>query len=431
MLSKSRLLYLIIGISLHVSSGYAQNSFTDTVKITVCQADSLFLTKNLTLLSERYNVDAARALIIQSRLWDNPNVTVNQNVINSEYKTNGGRKWFDWTGKGETSAQVQQLFVLAGKRNKRINMAELAATREEQNYFDMLRTLKYSLRSGFYNIYYLQRVLRVYNREIVSLSKIILVFENQMEKGFASKKDVLRLKAGLFSLESEETGFHTQLIADLSDFNVLMHTSGIYYLPKPDTAALSRMSTDSLKLQPLIDTAFVCRYDLKMAQSDLSLTQVNLAYQKAMAVPDLTVIAGWDRNGSFVHNYNFVGLQMDLPFFNRNQGNIKSARFNVESSKLKFQSAEEEVRSDVTQAYATLEETNRLYLKFDNKFVNDLETLNQEMIKNYEKRNISLLEFLDFYDAYKENMIQLNTLQNNRINAFENLNFSVGKEIVK
>ncbi|HEY4787182.1 MAG TPA: TolC family protein, partial [Bacteroidales bacterium] len=203
------------------------------------------------------------------------------------------------------------------------------------------------------------------------------------------------------------------------------------YIPQPDSSALAQLSADSLKLQPLIDTAFVCRYDLKMAKSDLSINQVNLVYQKALAVPDLTVIAGWDRNGSFVHNYNFVGLQMDLPFFNRNQGNIKTANFNVESSKLKLQSTEDQVKSDVTQSYATLQETSRLYQKFDNKFVNDLEALNQEVVRNYEKRNISLLEFLDFYDAYKENMIQLNTLQNNRINAFENLNFSVGKEIVK
>lgn len=431
MFGKRRLLCLFLIVSIKICDAHAQRNYGDTITISIPQADSLFLAKNLTLLAEKYNVEATRALVIQSRLWDNPNITVNQNVINSEYKTNGGRKWFDWSDKGETSAQIQQLFVLAGKRNKRINLAELSAAKEDQNYFDMLRTLKYSLRSGFYNIYYLQQVLRVYDREITSLSKIVQVFENQLEKGYASKKDVLRLKSSLLSLESEKSGFRTQLIGDLADFNVLMHTSGIYYRPQPDSIALSHLSADSLKLQSLIDTAFVCRYDLKMAQSDLNINQVNLDYQKAMAVPDLTVIAGWDRNGSFIHNYNYVGLQMDLPFFNRNQGNIKSARFNVESSKLKLQSTEDQVKSDVGQAFSTLQETNQLYKKFDYKFINDLETLNQEIVRNYEKRNISLLEFLDFYDAYKENMIQMNTLQNNRVNAFQNLNYSVGKEIVK
>ncbi|HEY4785385.1 MAG TPA: TolC family protein [Bacteroidales bacterium] len=430
MLYKKYLLAVVF-LSLSFRLFYAQNIYKDTLKIVLHEADSLFLSKNLILLAEKYNIEATRALILQSRLWDNPNILVNQNIINTEYKTNGGRKFFDWTDKGETNVQVQQLFLLAGKRNKRINLTTLTTIKEEQNYFDMLRTLKYSLRSGFYNIYFLQEILKVYNKEISSLSKIIDVFESQFEKGYISKKEVLRLKSNLFSLENEKTGFNSQLISNLSDFNVLMHTSNIYYLPQADTILLSHLSTDSLKLQQMIDTAFVCRYDLKMTRSDLSFNQLNLTYQKATAVPDLTVIAGWDRNGSFVHDYNYIGLQIDLPFFNRNQGNIKYAEFNVESSKLKVQSVEDQVRADVIQAYAILLENNRLYLKFDNKFAKDLEVLNQEVIKNYEKRNINLLEFLDFYDAYKQNMIQLNTLQNNRINAFESLNFSVGKEIVK
>lgn len=410
---------------------YGQVSYIDTLRISLQKADSLFLANNLILIAEQYNVEASKALVLQSRLWDNPNVVVNQNLINTEYRTNGGRKWLDWTDKGETNAQIQQLFLLAGKRNKRVSMAELTAAREEENYFDLLRTLKYSLRSGFYNLYYTQATIRIYDQEIKTLSKIIQAYESQLENGFASKKDVLRLKATLFSLENEKNGFTTQLINNLADFNVLMHTTGIYYAPMPDTALLSHISTDSLNLRRIIDTALVNRYDLKMAKADLNIDQFNLNYQKALAVPDLTVIGGWDRNGSYIHDYNYLGLQVDLPFFNRNQGNIRSARYNVESSRMKLQNTEDQVREDVIQAYSILMQNQRLYTQFDKKLSENLESLNQEVIKNYEKRNISLLEFLDFFDAYKEDMIQLNTLLNNRANSIENLNFSVGKEVIR
>jgi cobalt-zinc-cadmium efflux system outer membrane protein len=410
---------------------YGQVSYIDTLRISLQKADSLFLANNLILIAEQYNVEASKALVLQSRLWDNPNVVVNQNLINTEYRTNGGRKWLDWTDKGETNAQIQQLFLLAGKRNKRVSMAELTAAREEENYFDLLRTLKYSLRSGFYNLYYTQATIRIYDQEIKTLSKIIQAYESQLENGFASKKDVLRLKATLFSLENEKNGFTTQLINNLADFNVLMHTTGIYYAPMPDTALLSHISTDSLNLRRIIDTALVNRYDLKMAKADLNIDQFNLNYQKALAVPDLTVIGGWDRNGSYIHDYNYLGLQVDLPFFNRNQGNIRSARYNVESSRMKLQNTEDQVREDVIQAYSILMQNQRLYTQFDKKLSENLESLNQEVIKNYEKRNISLLEFLDFFDAYKEDMIKLNTLLNNRANSIENLNFSVGKEVIR
>ena len=407
-----------------------QEVFKDSLKLSIRQADSLFILQNVSLLAEKCNINSAKAQIIQAKLFSNMTISATQNVINTEYQTNGGRKWLDMTDKGESSAQIQKLFRLAGKRNKQIQIAELTASREEQVYFDLLRTLKYSLRSGFYNLYYLRQIIGVYDREIASMHKLIDGYQSQFEKGFISKKELLRLRSALFSLENEKIGFTTQVISTQNDFNVMMHTSNIYYQPHFDAGTLTKLSPENLKLQTLIDTAYVHRYDLKMAQSDLNINKANLSYQKALAVPDLTLSAGWDKNGSFIHNYNFIGMQIDLPFFNRNQGNIKSAKYNLESSQYKLKSAEDIVKSDVLGAYANAVETNQLYNKFDNTFMTDLDTLNQEMLKNFEKKNISLIEFLDYYDAYKENAVQLNTLLYNRINAFENLNFSVGKDII-
>ncbi|MCX6221215.1 MAG: TolC family protein [Bacteroidia bacterium] len=409
---------------------FSQESFKDTLKISLQQADSIFIANNLSLLAEKCNVNAAKAQIIQAKLFTNPTVSINQNVYNAEYKTNGGKEWFGMTDKGETSAQLQKLFRLAGKRNKQIQISSLTADREEQNYFDLLRTLKYSLRSGFYNIYILDQILKLYDKEIYSLNKLIDVFQTQYEKGYISKKELLRLKSALFSLENEKLGYSTQLIGNLGDFNVLMHTSNINYVPLVNEASLGKDSLDSLKLQVLIDTALVYRQDLKMARSDLKINEYNLAYQKAVAIPDLTLSGGWDRNGSFIHNYNFIGVQIDLPFFNRNQGNIKSAAFNLDGSKYKLQSMEDQMRTDVIGAFATARQNNQLFHKFDQNFMKDLDELNREMLKNYEKKNISLIEFLDYYDAYKENCVQFNNLLYNRINSFENINYSVGKDVI-
>ncbi|MEI7525026.1 MAG: TolC family protein [Mariniphaga sp.] len=407
-----------------------QEVFKDTLKLSLQQADSVFISRNLSLLAEKCNINAAKAQIIQSGLFTNITISATQNVINNEYKAMGVRKWFDTSDKGESSAQIQKLFRLAGKRNKQIQLAELTAGKEEQIYFDLMRTLKYTLRSDFYNLYYLSQIVKVYDKEIASMHKLIDAYQGQFEKGFISKKELLRLKSSLFSLENEKIGFTTQIIATQNDFNMIMHTSNIFYSPLVDLGFLSKFTPDQLKLQVLMDTAYVHRYDLKMAQSDVKINEVNLSYQRSMAVPDLTLSAGWDKNGGYIHNYNFIGMQIDLPFFNRNQGNIKSAKYMIESSKYKLLSAEDMVKSDVLGAYANLKETNQLYNKFDNSFMADLDLLSQEMLKNFEKKNISLIEFLDYYDAYKQNAVQLNTLLYNRINAVENLSFTIGKDII-
>lgn len=409
---------------------YNQELYKDTVKITLKDAENIFLKKNLSLLTEKYNIDAARAQIIQNNLWDNPTINLTQNVINTEYQQNGGNHYFDLSDKGESSIQIQQLFVIAGKRNKRVKIAELSAQKEEYNYFDMLRTLKFSLRTNYYNIFYLQQILNVYNKEIASLTKITAVFEAQSEKGYVSKKEVLRLKAGLFALENERLGYSVNLQNNLADFNILLQTTNTFYLPQSEDLMKKFNAPFSLSLQALLDTALQNRYDYKMSLADVDISEMNLKYQKSLAVPDLTLSAGWDRNGGFIHNYNYVGLQIDLPFFNRNQGNIKAAGFETESNKLKVLSVKDRLKADIIQAYANVMEYDKLYKNFDVKFANDMDQLSEEMLKNFEKKNISMLEFLDFYEAYKQNAIQYNNLQSNRFTAFENLNFTIGKNII-
>ena len=277
-----------------------QESFKEIKTIDITEADSAFLSKNLLLLAERYNVDAAKAQIMQAKLFNNITLNVSQNVYDPDRKL-----WFDASSKGETASSIQKLFLLAGKRNKLIKMAELSYNKEEQTYFDLIRTLKYTLRSDFYNIYFLNQTLSLYDKEISSLSKLITVFEKQLEKGYVSKKEVLRLKSFLFSLESEKQGYSTLLISNLADFNVLLHTSNINYVPQVDAKSLTFATLDSIKLLSLIDTATTHRYDLRMAQSDIDINKANLNYQQALATPDITIGAGWDRNGSFVHNFNF------------------------------------------------------------------------------------------------------------------------------
>lgn len=49
--------------------------------------------------------------------------------------------------------------------------------------------------------------------------------------------------------------------------------------------------------------------------------------------------------------------------------------------------------------------------------------------ENFIKRNISLLEFIDFYDSYKETCIRLYEIKKNVLLGIENLNAVVGQPI--
>ena len=109
----------------------------DSVKINLLQAEKKFLQNNLQLLASKYNINAARATIIQVDLWNNPNLSIGQNIYN---KLTG--KYFDVTKTGNTDIQIQQLFLLAGKRNDQIKIAEINTNIAEASFYNLLRTLK-------------------------------------------------------------------------------------------------------------------------------------------------------------------------------------------------------------------------------------------------------------------------------------------------
>src|ERR1700754_3258287 len=146
----------------------------DTLRLPLAAAEKMFLDSNLQLLAQRYNVDATQALVIQARLWPNPNFSVGHTLYS------GALNEFFPTGRNdETTVGLSQLILLAGKRNKQIKLAQENTRLTEYQFFDLLRTLKYTLRTDFFHIYYLRQSAKVYDEEIRALQQIVTAFTEQ------------------------------------------------------------------------------------------------------------------------------------------------------------------------------------------------------------------------------------------------------------
>lgn len=67
----------------------------------------------------------------------------------------------------------------------------------------------------------------------------------------------------------------------------------------------------------------------------------------------------------------------------------------------------------------------------DNFDKENINTLFQSVNENYRKRNISLIEFVDFYKTYKEAMLEISTVREKVFLSAEDLNMAAGREVVK
>ncbi|MDB5118251.1 MAG: outer membrane protein cobalt-zinc-cadmium efflux system [Mucilaginibacter sp.] len=424
MLIKLTKIGLLLGLIFLAAEINAQTlPVSDTLKLTVKQAEDLFLKNNLQLIAQHYNIGIADAQVITAKLFPNPDF----NATTGLYDTNT-HKFFDYrAGQDEYSAGISQLFTTAGKRNKNIQLAKIGVEQAKYQFFDLLRTLKASVRSDFFTIYFQQESAKVYGTEINTLQKILKAYKEQNAKGNISEKDVLGIQSQLYSLQAELADLVTGIDVAISQLQLLIKAKpGTYIAAQYNYELDGRGILATVPYQKLLDSAYKNRYDLRLAKSAVQYNDVNLKYQRALAVPDFSLSLGYDRRGGYVPNYTNLGIDFNLPFFNRNQGGIKQAQLTIDQGKVQLQGQQDQVENDIAVNYLTVSRYEKLSNSFDPKFRGDFTHLIQEVVKNYEVRNIGLIEFLYLYDSYKVNAIQLNNIQLSRVTALEQLNYVTG-----
>lgn len=420
---KTNKVCILLLLMMLFGTAHAMYGKIDTVYITLQEAEKQFFKKNLSLLIAKYNIDIATAQIIQSKLYANPNLQYTMDVYNPL-----NYKWLDLSNKyGEFAIQVNQLIILARKRYKSIQLAQTNKKINEQSYYDLIRTLRYQLRSDFYNAYFLQNSFNTYTKQIEYLTYLSDSYSKFAQQGIVTLKDAIRITSLLYSLKTEQTDFQNQLTVIQADMQLLLQDPHHHFIVIADPNTATNDSVSNLNLGNLMDTAFANRYDLQVALSNVQYSKQNLSYQKALAVPDLTLSSQYDRRGGFAINSTIVTATMDVPVFNRNQGGILAAKLGIDVNNLTLQQQETIVETDVHQAYQKLLFTDKSLRTFDTSFQNKFQEVLGDVGTSFQNRNISILDFTDFTESYKNNILQINNLKNAKMQAIEQLNFAVGK----
>ncbi|MBD2701696.1 TolC family protein [Spirosoma sp. BT702] len=396
----------------------------DTLRLTLPQAEDQFRQHNLSLLATRLGINEYQGYENQSKQRNNPSIYIEQMPYNRQTREFMPVK----QGNSEQLIQVQQLLLLAGKRNKQLALATTNTKLAADRFDDLVRTLSSQLRSTFYDLYYQQKALAIYEQEINTLSQTVGLYQQQYDKGNVPLKDLTRLKAYLFNLSTERQQRQAQVTDDQTTLAVLLNTAPEQPINATLTDAEVNQQRDlgRLSLDSLITLAERNRPDLRGYRDQTIAERQNLSLQKAMAVPDLTLQGTYDRNAGYIPNYFGVGVGISLPFFNRNQGNIQAANVRIQSSQQVASAYQLQVEGELQRSLTKARQADQLYRTFDQRFNSDFGRLIDGVTLNYRKQNIDVVEFLDFLDSYKTSQIQFIQLQNDRTQRLEDLRLAVG-----
>jgi cobalt-zinc-cadmium efflux system outer membrane protein len=255
--------------------------------------------------------------------------------------------------------------------------------------------------------------------------------EELYKAGNISLKDFMRLKALLFNLQNELVNIQSQLMPVQSEIKLLLQsTEAAFILPDMKYELPALINSPLPVPDTLLAIAIDQRPDARMAKTALAFQEHTLVYQKALAKPDITLGPEYDRLSNYQPNY--VGLSVSLPLniFNRNQGNIKAAKLGVQQQQTQVDYQVEKIKNEINGALERVKYFQSINNSEQLEFSNNYDKLFQNMLDSYQSRQISLLDFTDFIESYKDNKLKLVEQHISLVKAIAGLNYTVNSTII-
>lgn len=412
------------------SMAWAQQK-TDTVSLTTQQAEGIFLAKNLSLIAARYNIDINNAYVQQARYWDNPVINTDQNIWDGgffRYKRPSSQYP---NGLGQVYFQFQQVLVTAGKREKLVQLAKLNTGSAEQQFYELMRNLRFVLVTDLNNLYMLQSMETVYVQELKTLETLSAGMDEMLKVGNVSQKDNVRIKSLVFALQSEYNDNLRQQQDLQKEINTLLQFPESTFVKSGSGSLLQPSLINTMNVTTLIDSAYQSRPDLASAKIQRLYNVQNLSLQHALAVPDITVGPNYDMRNSYVPNYVGLSLSLPLPLWNKNKGNIKAAQISIAQAGTVVEQVQNTIANEVAVAFRKLRVSSEMMNNMNLQWQEKYEDLFQNMLRSYKERQVSLVEFVDFFDSYKNTRLLVLQQGCNMRNAAAEVNFVTNTNFFK
>ena len=129
-------------------------------QMSLLECENAFQQNNLQLLAEQYNISMADADILQSKIWELPQMSGYINGYNPEDK-----RFLD-AGRAK-GIEVTQLIYMGGKKKNEIAFAKSNKELAQLQFSQLLVELRTQLHTNYYNLYYEKLKLENVNKQFI------------------------------------------------------------------------------------------------------------------------------------------------------------------------------------------------------------------------------------------------------------------------
>jgi cobalt-zinc-cadmium efflux system outer membrane protein len=397
------------------------------IAMSLKEIETIFFRDNLELIASKYGVQAEAGKITQAGLWANPDFWVSQSAYNQFTK-----RVLDVTTTGQSDVQLSQTIPLAGRIQKAVDVAKANSMSKQEGFLDTVRLLRNDLRSTYFKLHFKSEILKFYEESLVHLRETLNVVEKNFQIGNITVMEVMRIRSVVFKVEGQRTKAFIEYSSLSNDMKLFLSNPFINFKTVMlKTVELKPLISKIPNSQTAVEEALINRPDLKSVEYAYKSNLYDTRLQKAQAYPNLKIGAEWDRKANYIKDYTGLLVAVEIPIFDRNQGNIAAAVAREKESSARLELMKMRIQNDIRQAFVEHQSNEEIFSKYSSKFEDGFTKLAEILNNNYQKRYINSLEFSDSFDSLRETVEMYLSLQIDRFKSAENLNSAIGKEVIE
>jgi len=372
---------------------------TAAARITLEEAIRLALQHNHALQAARTTILQNQAQEITANLRPNPVLSWDAQFLPIFQPNKFTADYIDTQAQFDLG--IGYLFERGRKRQHRLQAAKDQTTVTRSQVADNERLLVFNVSQQFIDVVLAQSTIDFAKQDLDSFQKTVDISEARYKAGDMSEGDFLKIQLQLLQFQ---TDLSTALLAKVQAIAALRQFVGFESVPDMfDVDGKLDYQPVHAGLEHLRALAMRSRPDLLAAQQSVNAARSQELLAEANGKRDLGASFNYSHVAST--NTGAVFFNIQLPIFDRNQGEIARTRYAITQSQQMASEAAEQVMSDVVDAYEALRTNDQIVQLYRGGYVDAAQKSRDISEYAYKKGAASLLDFLDAERTYRANQL--------------------------
>jgi cobalt-zinc-cadmium efflux system outer membrane protein len=387
------------------------------------QAKRELQSDNPTLRAGQIGIGESRAEEITAFLRPNPDVTMSVDQLNA-FTSNPYQPFANTF----PLLSASYLHEREHKRELRRESAQRGTAIAISQLADQERNLFFDLRTAFVQVLQQKAVVNVTRENLEYYDGVLDISRNRFKAGDIAQVDLDRLELQRVQFETDlQIALVNLRTAKIQLLALLNDRTPVEQL---DVAGQFDFVEVANPLEEFRETALQNRPDLRGAMQAVnkSKTDYRLAVANASTDPTFGFDIGHDPP---IELFFGVSVTIPLRIFDRNQGEKARTQLDIARQERLVEAQRTQVFSDVDSAYATLQSNLTLLRPYRERYLKQAVRVRQTISFSYRHGGASLLDFLQAQQDYRSIQLGYLNLVGTYLNAANQLNLAVGREVLQ